>query len=90
VSFGEWAGIHLKRWWPLYALIAVSMVVSLAMLAKAEQKEFRKAALANPQIMADNYELIATIGDCKVYQLISQKYVKITICETSNASMAAY
>lgn len=82
-------GQHFKRWWWLYALIAISMVVSLAILAKAEQKEFRKAALANPQIMADNYELIATIGDCKVYQLITQKHVKITICETSHATMAS-
>jgi hypothetical protein len=66
------------------------VVVSLAMLARAERDEIRAANLANPQALTTNHELIATIGDCKVYQLISQKHVKVTICDTSHSTMAAY
>lgn len=90
MSFQEWAGQHLKRWWLLYSLMVVMMVISLAMLERATRKELREARLANPQLAADQHELIATIGDCKVYQLIRQKNVKVTICETSHATMAAY
>lgn len=83
-------GNHFKRWWWLYTIIAAMIFVNLVMLAIEERKASRAAALANPQIMANNYELIATIDDCKVYQLITQKHVKVTICETSHATMAAY
>ncbi|MCO6704734.1 hypothetical protein [Streptomyces sp. CHB9.2] len=82
-------GKHFKRWWWLYAIIGAMILINLIMLAVDERNESRKAALANPQIMSGNHELIATIGDCKIYQLISQKHVKVAICETSHASVAS-
>lgn len=82
-------GPHFKRWWPLYSIIAAMLLINLIVLAVQERKENRAAALANPQMMSGNHELIATIGDCKIYQLISQKHVKVAICETSHASVAS-
>lgn len=90
MNFPERVAIHLSKWWILYALIVVGLVINLIVMERGTRVERRVAVLANPELVSNNHELIATIGDCKVYQLLRQKVTRITICETSHVSMGTY